>query len=60
MFNGHVQVDMQVFTQDFTRGRMNTRADASAVTPYFMLRSQLDAAVHVLANCIWLRPPTDS
>ena len=29
-------------------------ANASAITPYFMLRSQLDTAVHVLANCTWL------
>ena len=50
-------VDMQVFTRECLYPR---RADASAVTAYFMLLSQLDMAGHVLANCTWLRLPTKS
>ena len=56
LLDGHAQVDMPVFTREC----LNTRADASAVTLYFMLHTQLDTPVHVLANCTWLRPPTES
>ena len=69
----HAQVDMHVFTQEclhprmsspenvFTREYLHPRmADASVVSPYFILCAQLDTAVHVLANCTWLRLLTES
>ena len=57
LLGGHAQVDTLVFTRECLYPRM---ADASGATAYFMLCAQLDTAVHVLANCTRLRPPTES
>ena len=59
LLGGHTQVDTHVFTRECLHPRM-ADASTSGVTPYFMLCTQLDTAVHVLADCTWLRQPTKS